>query len=67
MFIDDLGLVLEIEDSQGHIQSTDRDKLFNINSRSTDVYKNCCWVDKVPRKIINNLNADYRVKPKHAA
>ena len=62
LFFDDYGFVLEIEVSQGQ-------KLLNITLRSTDVYKNCCWIGKIvpPEKIINNLNADYHVKPHHAA
>ena len=49
------------------IHSTDRDKLLKINLRSTDVYKNYCWIGKIllPEKMINNAN--YHVKPQHAA
>ena len=36
------------------IHSTERDKFLNINFRSTDVYKNCCWIGKIvlPEKLL---------------
>ena len=51
------------------IHSTDRDKILNINLRSTDVYKKIAagLVKSYPLKMIYNLNADYHVKPHHAA
>ena len=50
------------------IHSTDRDKPFNINFRSTDVYKIAAGLVKsYTRKIINNSNADYHVKPHNPA
>ena len=43
-------------------------KLLNINFRSSDVYKNCCRIVKIVlRNFFSNLNADYDVKPNHAA
>ena len=50
------------------INSTDRDKLLNINFKCIVVCKKCCWIGKIilPEKIIHNLNADYHVKSHHA-
>ena len=51
------------------IHSTDRDKLLNVNFRSIDVCKKCCWIDEILEIIFlnSNLNAEYQVKTLHLA